>query len=346
MPGFLSWITTLFSSSSSAAAPTSPRLLNPSKVDQSDDTAHQSQMQQLEEYLFSWLLDSTPAALQRDLDAQDRAILELLGQRVKHQSLEELPRQPMTLPMLTRAMSDEKTDRKALAKIILSDPALTDQLLHVANSPLFHTGDKPIDSVDQAVFRLGMNGIRNVISAAVMRPMMAARNSREALFAQRSWRWGLTCARASELAGRLKEKDGSIYFMAGLLPSLAYITLRRELIRICRASNRPSEPSPNLIYRALSQYQWATAQVLANEWKLSPTYHAKLMEAERPAPKKTHSPLNDGIIIGTREILRHAHQRNMAEKEVLNLIHISPEQFTRIRRVILDSIEAGSRARA
>ncbi len=70
------------------------------------------------------------------------------------------------------------------------------------------------------------------------------------------------------------------------------------------------------------------------------------MEAERPTPTQTHAPLNDGIILGTREILRHAHQRNMSEEDVLKLVHIGPEEFTRIRRVILDSIEAGSRARA
>jgi len=36
----------------------------------------------------------------------------------------------------------------------------------------------------------------------------------------------------------------------------------------------------------------------------------------------------------------------MPEEEVLQLVHIPPDQFIRIRRVILDSIEAGSRARA
>jgi HD-like signal output (HDOD) protein len=252
----------------------------------------------------------------------------------------------MTLPMLTRALADDNADRKELSKIILSDPALTDQLLHVANSPLFRHGDKPIESVDQAVFMLGMNGIRNVISAAVMRPMMAARNSREALFAQRVWRWGLTCAKAAELIAGVKDRDGSVYFMTGLLPALSYITLRRELQRICRSASPPSEPSPNLTHQALARFQWATAQVLANEWKLSPEYHARLMAAERPKPKQTHAPLNDGIIIGTREILRHAHQRNMAEAEVRRLVHVPPEQFVRIRRIILDSLEAGSHIRA
>jgi HD-like signal output (HDOD) protein len=350
MPGFFSWISALFSPSGSAPARTSPRLLNPATIRKEEpmegDADSQALIHQLEEHLFGWLLDTSPADLDRELDSRDQAALDILQQRIKRQSLEELPRQPRTLPILTRALSDEKSDRKELTRIILSDPALTDQLLHMANSPMFRPGDKAIESVDQAVFILGMSGIRNVISAAVMRPMMAARNSREALFAQRVWRWELTCARTAELVSRLREKDGSIYFMTGLLPALSYITLQRELQRICRSAPQPREPSPNLIHQALSRFQWATAQVLANAWSLSPKYHARLLEAERPRPGQTHTPLNDGIIIATREILRHAHQRNMAEEEVLKLVHIPPDQFVRIRRVILDSLEAGSRVRA
>lgn len=345
MPGFFSWISAIFSPSRSVATRSSPRLLNPADRQGQDEPVDTQPARHLEEHLFCWLLDAATTSLNRELNRSEQEALDTLEERIQKQSLDELPRMPMTLPMLTRALSDEKVDRKELNRIILSDPALTDQLLHIANSPLFRHGEKPIESVDQAIFLLGMNGIRNVISAAVMRPMMAARNSREALFAQRVWRWGLTCGRAAELVARLRETDASIYFMTGLLPALSYITLRRELLRICRAGPQPFEPSANLTHQALSRFQWATAQVLANQWNLSPKYHARLMEAERPSPSQTHAPLNDGIIIGTREILRHAHQRNMAEEDVLKLVHIPPEQFIRIRRIILDSIEAGSRAR-
>lgn len=344
MAGFFSWISAMFSAPGTEKKRSEPKLLNPSARQTEHESADELPTNNLEENLFCWLLDAPPLKLNAELDRNDVAALDALKQRVRRQTLEELPRKPMTLPSLTRAISDDKAGRKGLADIILGDPALTDQILHVANSPMFRVGDKPIESVDQAVFLLGLNGIRNVISAAVMRPMMAARNSREALFAQKVWRWGLTCARAAEMVAQVEGKeDGSIYFMSGLLPALSYITLQRELLCICRAAAQPTEPSPGLIHRALSQFQWETAQVLADKWQLPPDYHAKLMEAERPKPDQAHAPLNDGIIIGTREMLRHANQRNMSEEEVLKLVHIKPEQFTRIQRTILDSIKEGSR---
>ncbi|HAS75188.1 MAG TPA: histidine kinase, partial [Marinobacter adhaerens] len=258
--------------------------------------------------------------------------------------MEELPRQPMSLPMLMRALSDESTDRQRLTEIILGDPSLTDQLLQIANSPYFRTSDHAIESVDQAVFVLGVDGIRNVISAAVMRPMMAARNSREALFGQRGWRWGLTCARAAELIARTQGEDTSAHFMVGLLPSLAYITIRRELQRICRSRTAIGEPEPALIRHALARYQWATCQLLANEWNLPPKYHAYLLAAERPAPKQKHTPLTDGMVIGTREVLRHAHQRNLAEEDLPKVVRLTPDQISNIRNALQKMLREGGRS--
>lgn len=346
MAGFFSWISAIFSPPGPEKIHSEPKLLNSSTIQTEHEPTEQLSTNDLEQNLFCWLLDTPSLTLGRELDRNAQSVLDILEQRIHRQTLEELPRRPMTLPVLTRALADDKADRKALTNIILSDPALTDQLLHVANSPMFRVGEKPIESVDHAVFLLGVNGIRNVISAAVMRPLMAARNSREAQFVQRVWRWALTCAKAAEMVAQQKGLDGSSYFMTGLMPALSYITLQRELVRVCRAADPAVEPSPGLTHKALSRFQWATAQVLASEWQLPPEYHARLMEAERPKPDQTHAPLNDGIIIGTREILRHANQPNMAEDEVLKLIHIRPEHLAQIQRAILDSVKAGSRAGA
>jgi HD-like signal output (HDOD) protein len=345
MPGFLSWISGLFTTQKPSPPAPESRLFNPSPekpVSDIPDTSPEL-AQQLEEHLFSWLLDAEPATLRADLSSFDE-ILEELHQRLSNNKMEELPRQPMSLPMLMRALSDESTDRHQLTEIILGDPSLTDQLLQIANSPYFRTGDHAIESVDQAVFVLGVDGIRNVISAAIMRPMMAARNSREALFGQRAWRWGLTCARSAELIARTQGEDTSAHFMVGLLPSLAYITIRRELQRICRSLSATVEPDPALIRHAVARYQWATCQLLANEWNLPPKYHSYLLAAERPAPRQKHTPLTDGMVIGTREVLRHAHQRNLAEEELPKLVRLTPEQISNVRNAVQKMLREGGRS--
>ncbi|MEQ9546818.1 MAG: HDOD domain-containing protein [Marinobacter sp.] len=338
MPGIFSWISGLFSATVPESRTPEPRLFNPVAGKPSTTEQDSLLIHKLESHLFCWLLDSPPSALKTST-LEITPLLEQLEQRLQDQSLEELPRQPLTLPMLMRALSDESSDRHQVTEVILSDPSLTDQLLQIANSPYFKTGDQTIESVDHAVFVLGIDGIRNVISAAVLRPMMAARNSREALFAQRVWRWGLACARSAELIARIQGQDTSAHFMVGLLPALSYITLRREIHRIYRANGHKQDPEPAVIRHALARYHWATTQLLANEWNLPPKYHAYLLAAERPAPEQQHSPLNDGMILGTREALRDAHQRNMAEEKLLSLIRLEEEQFVWVRKALLRMLE-------
>tara|TARA_R110000823_G_scaffold63988_1_gene150483 strand:- start:78 stop:1121 length:1044 start_codon:yes stop_codon:yes gene_type:complete len=346
MSGFLSWIAGFFKKAEPPPPPVSSevRLFNPAKTTEQDKASGNARelTLQLEENLFCWLLDTGPSNLRAELNPSNAALQEL-HTRLTESKMEEVPRRPMTLPMLMKALSDEGVDRHKLTQIILGDPALTDQILQVANSPYFRTGDYTIESVDQAVFILGMDGIRNVIAAAVMRPMMAARNSREALFAQRAWIWGLTCARAAEFIAKLRNEDASAFFTAGLLPALSYITIRRELQRICRAQVGAGEPDVALIRHALTRYQWVACQLIASEWNLPPKYHAYLMMAERPAPEQEQTTLSDGIVVGSREVLRHAHQRNLPEEDLGKIVQLTPEQTRRVRAALKAGLSEGAR---
>ncbi|MGO1463319.1 MAG: HDOD domain-containing protein [Marinobacter sp.] len=342
MPGFFSWIAGFFTTDKPSAPPTSEaRLFNSAKTNTAKDAENLTL--QLEENLFCWLLDTGPANLRAKQSSTNKALQEL-DYRLTNNKMEELPRRPMTLPMLMKALSDESGDRQKLSQIILGDPALTDQILQVANSPYFRTGDHIIESVDQAVFVLGMDGIRNVIAAAVVRPMVAARNSREAIFAQRTWRWGLTCARAAECIAKLQKEDTSAHFTVGLLPALAYITIHRELQQICRALHGGTEPDAVLIRMALAHYQWIACKLIAREWSLPEKYHTYLIAAERPAPNQEHTALSDGMVIGSREILRHAHQRNLPEEGLEAVVRLTKEQTGRVRTVLKAVLGEGAKA--
>lgn len=342
MPNLFSWLTSLFRSGEDASNPArNARLLNPAVSTEADEPDTRLALNKLEENLFCWLLSATPSQLEQPSENTNRVMTEL-AQRIKAGKLEELPRQPLTLPTLMRALSDETTGRHELTQIILRDPALTDQILSVANSPYFRPNEQAIESVDQAIFLLGMDGIRSVISATILRPMLAARNSNEALFAQRVWRWGMVCARASEQIARLQGGDTSTFFMVALLPALAYMTLRREVQRIYRAQIPGVEVELQVVRQALERFDWTTTQLLAKAWNLPPRYHAHLLSAERPAPRTDHSPLNDGIILGTREVLRQSHQRNLAEEDLRKLLRLDERQFATVRGHLLDMLRDGA----
>ncbi len=340
MPGLLSWISELFGNKPSAPPPSSSRLLNPAVSNTPNPVAGGAALHKLEQHLFSWLLDTPPSALSFN-NGDAHSVLAELADRVRQGTLDELPQQPQTLPMLLRALADPNVSRQDIADLLQQDPELTDQLLTMANSPFFRPGEDTIDSVDKAVFMLGINGIRNILSATVLRRMMAARNSGEALFAQRAWRWGLSCARAAELVAQVQNKDASAYFLVGLLPALSYLTLHRETLRIYRSAQASPNIRPSVLQQALRLHTWDISQQIANQWGLPPRYSAYLLEAERPVPRKPDAPLNDGIIVGTREVLRHAHQRNMGEEELLGLLALTEEQFQSVHQALLKSLRDG-----
>ncbi len=336
----LFWISTLFSRPPPPAPELQSRLLNPGQGATSPEPDLEPALHKLEEHLFTWILDANPAQLEKP-GLYGNLVLQELETRIMNGQLDELPRQPMTLPRLLRALSDENIDRSKLSKIILSDPALTDQLLQVVNSPFFRAGEQTIESVDQAIFIIGIDGIRSVISASLLRPMLAARNSSEALFAQRVWRWGMTCARSAEMIARVHGQDTNAFFMVGLLPALSHMTLRREVQRIYRARLPLVEVEPEVICEALKRYDWKTAQLLANDWALPPRFIAQLLTAERPMPGEKHTPLNDGIILGTREVLHHANQPNLPEEELRQAVELTDQEFDRVRPAIAAMLKDG-----
>lgn len=60
-----------------------------------------------------------------------------------------------------------------LSEVILSDTALSAELLRVANCPLYR-GRKPVDKVQTAITRLGLKMVRNLVSSLVLQQMFQA----------------------------------------------------------------------------------------------------------------------------------------------------------------------------
>jgi HD-like signal output (HDOD) protein len=349
MPGLFSWIIGLFNRASAPSpkpAPGNGSLREGGSSRKTKAEAHNPVAEALHQHLFCWLLDTRPQTLGADLEDAE-AMVEAMAKRLRAGKLSELPRQPMSLPMLMSALSDDTTTRQDLGSIILRDPALTDQLLKVANSPFFRPDKNIIETVDQAILMLGMEGIRSVVSAALMRPMISARNGQEATFTARTWRWGMACARAAESIARLQGKDASIYFMAGLLPALAYITLYRETHRLIPADADGNLPKPKAaaLRQILVHYQWPVARLIARTWGLSDRYQGLLHRPGSPLGSED-STLPDGIVIGTREILRHGRQRNLAEEDLPALVQLNAGEIQRVQAALKPMLEDTENAHA
>lgn len=76
-------------------------------------------------------------------------------------SVRNLPTLPIVMQKLSSVIHDPNSDARTVARLIEDDPAITARILKVVNSSLY-AGGVEIDSVSQAVARLGMNATNNV----------------------------------------------------------------------------------------------------------------------------------------------------------------------------------------
>ncbi len=67
------------------------------------------------------------------------------------------------------------------------------------------------------------------------------------------------------------------------------------------------------------------------------------MAAERPAPDQEETTLIDGMVIGSREVLRHAHQRNLPEEDLNKIVRLTPEQTGRVRTALRAVLSQGAK---
>ena len=75
--------------------------------------------------------------------------------------IKNLPTLPVVMQKLSAAIRDPNSDARSIARLIEDDPAISTRILKVVNSSLYAGGVK-IETVQQAVSRLGMTATNNI----------------------------------------------------------------------------------------------------------------------------------------------------------------------------------------
>lgn len=282
------------------------------------------------ERLHCWLMGCLRIAA-GETGVTERAMLTELRHRIRERRLSRIPRQPRVLPVLIRALGDERQTHRDIAAIILDEPALTDELIRVVNHSRQQLDQRPVESVEQAVLMVGVEGVRRAVSEAVMRPVMQSASRTEAEFARHVWHWGLLCANASDLLDQQYRKAGSDLFMTALIPSLAYLTIYRELEAIAGDQAGSLTAAPSLVNAALHRESGRMLERLVEVWELPSRYADQLRELRENPLGNGESVLSRGMILGTREALWEAGRRTLSQNALLWLIRLEPRVLERLQ---------------
>ncbi|MGE0580593.1 MAG: HDOD domain-containing protein [Steroidobacteraceae bacterium] len=209
-----------------------------------------------------------------------------------------LPRRPLLLPQLLRAVNDPETSRRELAGIIARDPALAGDLLRLANSPYYRLTAKPVESIDRAVAVLGTEGLRRLVAAAIMQPVFRVKTGHFSRFPDCAWDHAFRAGIAAETFAAIV--DDSDPFAAQLLALLlglgTIIVFRATMDRYVGQGGLA--PSPELVAHLIDTHAPRAAHAVAASWELSEGVLAAIGEQHLDTEEAALSALGRSVRLG------------------------------------------------
>jgi putative nucleotidyltransferase with HDIG domain len=152
-----------------------------------------------------------------------------------------LPCSPALLPRLSQALQHEESSTSEISSIIQIDPALASSTLRLANSAFFGGAGRSVDTLEQAILRLGAKEIYRLAALALIGRWPVGN------LCGCQWepgdfsRHALCCAIATEVLAELTERvDPQLAYTAGLVHEIGKLAVAHScgsffpLVRACQ----------------------------------------------------------------------------------------------------------------
>lgn len=136
----------------------------------------------------------------------------------------DIPVLPVTAQRVLSLMSDSDISIEKIKRLVSTDAGLATKILKVANSA-FYGGYRNIENLSQAILRLGLNSVRNIVVAASIKNVYKNFGLTEKLL----WEQTIGSAMASNIISRrTRISDPEDAFIAGLLHDVGKVVLNNE----------------------------------------------------------------------------------------------------------------------
>ena len=233
-------------------------------------------------------------------EPQDRAVAAAVDRLLAAPALkpEYAPRRPTLLPKLIQAVNDEDVSRRELAVLIAQDPALTGNLLRLANSAFYRLNSQAVESIDRAVAVLGTKGIRSLIAAAMLQPVFKTSSGQFKRFPEVTWEHTQHSATGAEAyAAIVVDADPFAGQLLGLILGLGKILVfRATLDEYVRQHQLLADAAT--IAMLIDRHAPSVASRIAQNWELSERILSALDEQAPDFTAKELSGLGKSLRFG------------------------------------------------
>ena len=273
---------------------------------------------------FAYALDDVPReALSEPTDPAHapvfKAVADIL-ERIEARP-EYIPRRPALLPKLLATVNDPQAAMVEISRIIAQDPALTGNLLRIANSPMYRVNSLPVESIERAVTLVGVQGIRAIIATALLQPVMTTGSGSFSRFPELVWEHTLYSASAAELhAVQLEKAEPFLSQLIGLLYGLSAIVVFR-IIRDQFSAHPDLIPTAGSVARLLETWVAPTAGRIAASWELPErvqyALESQTLAAELQMENSMGRSLKFGRVAGSVIVLNRLGRLSEAEARAI-----------------------------
>lgn len=208
------------------------------------------------------------------------------------------PRRPLLLPKLLQALNASSSTRHELVRLLLEDPALAGTTLKRANNAFYRMGPAPVESLDRAVAVLGIDGLRSLLSTAILQPVFRLPKGFFDRFAELCWEQAQRCSVCAQThAEKTAVDDPFIAQLLGVLRSLATLVLFR--MTLDKYHSLPNAmPRAEVFIQVLRKHRGRLAIDIARTWQLSDASLNALEEQARELSPVAMTPLGRSIYYG------------------------------------------------
>jgi HD-like signal output (HDOD) protein len=135
-----------------------------------------------------------------------------------------IPRIPSHVIMIDRCVRDENKSMKDLARLIEGEPSLSARVLQVANSPFYGSVTK-VNTLQNAISRLGMLMVRNIVMALSVRDVFKSPNTYINDKLHGLWIDSVEVAATATILARKLRKDVDVVMLGGIIHNVGYLAV-------------------------------------------------------------------------------------------------------------------------
>jgi HD-like signal output (HDOD) protein len=214
------------------------------------------------------------------------------------ETLNGLPSLPTILfPVLNQLSANtDDIDLQKTVQLVAHDGALSSQVLHMANSPLFGMRQR-VNSLRGAALTLGVHRLRDIVTSCCL--MQVSPRSSE-VNAVALWEHSLACALVSRnLARKLGYNDPERAYLAGLIHDLGLLVnmmlIPKEYTAVYKKAAATHRPLRDVELEEMGLSHEITGDLLCAHWHLF-DYLSEVMRRHHDVKKATMDPMLTALV--------------------------------------------------